>query len=1226
MANPFDVGTDPFTAALQHARAGYAGKSRAALMEPKSDDHLAATKADVPDAVNLDNPSAFESILKTVGLPGYGIRNLLKGNVEGTARNLADFISSPLRAILPGDQSSWELSRKEDLPEFSDVIGGMEPGLAKTGVDLLGNIATDPFSLLGVGEFSAAAKAAKAANVALKAATATKDAAKIAEAAKAVEVANDALKASRAAGETKSALGLGKAPFMAPALEIPGSASALEAAGRGIKAVTPPIVTQGLNLLKRTAGAVKVADWARPIIAKAEAVSGGTSDAQVAALQDALKGMTEDEGRKLFGAIQNVEREGGLQTAGGVAKPLYDESGLTAPYRATQDVLSRTASNPLDIPALSHSDISLPIRGSKVQETIDPLSQMLGRSPVKATTAEKIGPLLDEPGNFGLSVSDPRFVQGIELANRMVTSPISDALSDRALRAMIYSSGEISPELRAEVQGMTRPELLEMTGPAGEKITPNIPATAKGLPTTGASGPAGGKPIPSVSRTGAEMADVTAATNMAQGGTVPELQKVGAADLPDASSTWGTDAEHVANIVQGLQKQGVQGPQLEKLTKAATKWVEMTRTAFGDLVKAGSFEAPVGRDLTRESPRYAMRMFSGPESEIEQALGKATGTPSAAKATKLKPGQSVADYLNENPTSVLESNLALMGAKRAGQQASMMGRTTLAKDLVEKYGAQAEAKIRAVPSADATGRFIPEADRIAQSGMTEAEQAAYKARWSPLYKAGSEGSDLGKAAMKVIEEVGKEDPETAKVLLSAYSGLPPRGWLSQGLANVNNLFKPYATAGAFIPRINFNVRNVIGNTTQIGMNPESRSQTVRAVKNITSNIWRSIDDGLEQLTGSRILRSDNEFAQFNDALAAGKGSREATAALIQNPRLREAYLSGVITDGFARSELLANQMTRTGWSKKWRDIRDWPAHIAKGAEQRSRLTLFDGLRNEGKSIEDAARITQDSLFNYNISSTENRTAREAIPFFMYSAKSVPLMAKFLAEKPAAAVGLNALYSQSDNNTNPVPPWAQSGINIPLGKGETGNPQYLSSLGLPFDILSQIPNPSDNLGNIIAQTRQGILGQANPAIKTLIAAGGGNDPRTGQAFLSNDRTPAALQAFGLPERGDLARYFNAATSTGVVQPLAAPLQALSSLLDKRQSIPVAALNTLTGMKVIDVDEQQALRQILEDAIRRDPSIKSSANYYQLSKTPEGSALLQKLQDIRKQLKAKRQSQP
>ena len=108
-----------------------------------------------------DQPSAFSSILKYAGRPAYALRNLLKGNVEGAARQAADFLGDAADAIIPGD---WipEISRKQDSPEASDLFGGMEPGLAKTGVDIVGGILTDPLSFVGGGLFSAAEKGAAA--------------------------------------------------------------------------------------------------------------------------------------------------------------------------------------------------------------------------------------------------------------------------------------------------------------------------------------------------------------------------------------------------------------------------------------------------------------------------------------------------------------------------------------------------------------------------------------------------------------------------------------------------------------------------------------------------------------------------------------------------------------------------------------------------------------------------------------------------------------------------------------------------------------------------------------------------------------------------------------------------------------------------------------------------------------------------------------------------------
>ena len=178
--------------------------------------------------------------------------------------------------------------------------------------------------------------------------------------------------------------------------------------------------------------------------------------------------------------------------------------------------------------------------------------------------------------------------------------------------------------------------------------------------------------------------------------------------------------------------------------------------------------------------------------------------------------------------------------------------------------------------------------------------------------------------------------------------------------------------------------------------------------------------------------------------------------------------------------------------------------------------------------------------------------------------------------------------------------------------------------MPFEQLSKLPNPSGDPGDFLADTKQDIVAQSSPLIKLGVAAFGGNDPRTGDPFMSNDRAPAVARSLGFAEHSEPARWWNAGVSTGFpgFAQAGATLTTLGKLLDERQSVPVAALNALTGLKIVSVDEQQAMRQMLQDAIRRDPSIKSSANYFQLEKTPEGAALLKKLQEVRKALRDKK----
>lgn len=98
----------------------------------------------------LSRPSAFESALTWAGRPGYAVRDILTGNLEGAGRQLADIPLEAIDALLPGDLIP-AISRPEDYAEGSDLVGGMEPGLKRTVADIGLGIATDPLTYLSFG-------------------------------------------------------------------------------------------------------------------------------------------------------------------------------------------------------------------------------------------------------------------------------------------------------------------------------------------------------------------------------------------------------------------------------------------------------------------------------------------------------------------------------------------------------------------------------------------------------------------------------------------------------------------------------------------------------------------------------------------------------------------------------------------------------------------------------------------------------------------------------------------------------------------------------------------------------------------------------------------------------------------------------------------------------------------------------------------------------------------
>lgn len=678
--------------------------------------------------------------------------------------------------------------------------------------------------------------------------------------------------------------------------------------------------------------------------------------------------------------------------------------------------------------------------------------------------------------------------------------------------------------------------------------------------------------------------------------------------------------QQVANIVDALRQSGIEGDQLERLSAAAQQWVQHTGGSFRELVERGAFTAPEG-DLAKASPQYVQATWERPDAG--EAIFGRTSRPKASKAAVYRTPEEIADAINRGEQ--ISEDLVQAAAGRASQQPQMLSKATAARGMVERFAKSAEEKLAKLPPSD-----LGEAERYAAAGLTDAEQQALAARGSALYQAGGESSDLAKAANSVLKELstkGSEfyDPETAEALRAVYEGLKPREGLMKVLAGSNRLFKKFATAGAFIPRLNFSVRNVLtGGTWQALSNPQARPGLGALIKEAPRLLIRSMDDGLEALTGTRLLRSENEFAAANEALRQSGGVVDDAIRLMPDGPVKEAFEDGVILGGFIDSEQLGRAMSTKGWKKWIRDLRDWPAEIAKGSEQRMRFAVYKALRDRGIPRQEAARTVMDTFFDYSVSSAANRAARDVIPFFQFTAKSIPQTLKFLKEQPAVAGAIRPLYTQDDPD-RPVPPWMSRMPIVPVGESPEGDPQYLTSFGLPFETLGTIPNLTGKLGDILPQIRQGVVGQANPALKTAIGALSGTDPYFGTPFGSYDKAPELLQALGVPERGDIGRLYQALAGTGAIQPFSGPVNYLSGFLDQDKSSADALLSALTGSQVRTVDEDQALRQIIQDQLRRNPAVGQFVSYYQNQDDPDTQALIDALNAAKKRIRERRKAE-
>lgn len=661
---------------------------------------------------------------------------------------------------------------------------------------------------------------------------------------------------------------------------------------------------------------------------------------------------------------------------------------------------------------------------------------------------------------------------------------------------------------------------------------------------------------------------------------------------------FGNKAEQMALIDARLSKLNLDPVKAQQVRSVAERVSDFTSGLWKQ--GAESADAPIfgnrtldaaGNAAARAPDQFPLDYIPRQWEEVAAKEAPIGGLGSAIKARSVGQGQELLDYM-----------------KSSGKEL-----TGGLPDLLGNYGQN----IGRLTQSAAIGRGV--------QGLAQAGKLAVSPETLAKIKTGTAlADDEFRGAMGGIiddlKSAGKT--EDAEVLEAAFRGLPPRGDFMKALSGVNGIFKKFATSGAFIPRINFSVRNAVGAAAQTAANQEARGQTGLVAASIVGNTLKSMGDGLRKLGVKWVPES--EFKPIDDAILTSGGRVDDAISRISDPSLREAFAHGILDNTFVRTEDLIADTARTGWWKKFQDIRDWPQAIAQGMEQRLRFTLFKGLRQSGKSPEEASRIVTEAMYDYTPTSVSNRTARDFLPFFQFSAKAVPQSFNALKENPWLIPAVRPLFGGDDES--PMPAYLSKQMSIPTGTDEEGNPTYLTSLGLPLESLGMIPNPSDDLSEFARQLRQNVIGSSSPILKTAYGAVTGVDPTFGSTFASYNKTPEIAQEFGAPETSEAGRIYNAIAGTGLIQPIASPVNTISGLFDDRQGALMTGLNTLTGLRNTSVDEDATLRRLLADYLRSNPNVQQFTSFYQGSPDEENQALLNQLKEIQARMKLKRMASP
>jgi hypothetical protein len=569
---------------------------------------------------------------------------------------------------------------------------------------------------------------------------------------------------------------------------------------------------------------------------------------------------------------------------------------------------------------------------------------------------------------------------------------------------------------------------------------------------------------------------------------------------------------------------------------------------------------------------YLQRIFSheDPGTAAEAAMGQ----PSAVKGTKLQTPEDIVGFLNSKAGKGVsyERDLGKRLAKRADQQGLLAERAEIGKHVFGKDFKYADGEMR--------GQVV-----------------------------------------KNIEGMAKASPEDAQVLLDHFKGLDPRGSITTALAGMNGMFKKFAVYGAFIPKFGAAVRNKMSGVWQAVADPGARDVAGGQVRRLGSDLYGALTDGLEQGFGIKMPKDalGRKLKAIDEAFDNSGGVAENAFKHMENAGHDDvaALMRAGISDGYVRSEDLLKEMARTGWKKGFNNILNWPGSIFRGVEDRMRLGMGLDLMARGKTAEEAAKITSDSLYSYAIASKENRAARDIIPFFQFSAKAIPQTAKFMAEKPVVATALASAMAQSGGD-GALYPYMEGKLNVPIGRDEQGNDQYVSGFGLPFESLGQIPNPSGSLQDFGRDVKRNVIGSSNPLIKTAFSVASGQDPYFETPFGSYDKVPLIGSA------GGPGRLYNEVASTGLIQPLTQPLTIAGKLADDRHGAGTKALDLLTGANVVSVDPDVALQQQLQQSLQTNPAVQQYRGFFNQSKDPQTQALLEAFKAAKSRVKAKRQA--
>ena len=307
-----------------------------------------------------------------------------------------------------------------------------------------------------------------------------------------------------------------------------------------------------------------------------------------------------------------------------------------------------------------------------------------------------------------------------------------------------------------------------------------------------------------------------------------------------------------------------------------------------------------------------------------------------------------------------------------------------------------------------------------------------------------------KAGWHVLEGLGVQiPPEMAAIMMPNIDRLANRaewGMFRRAYMEYHQAFKTYATMST-----GFLVRNAMSATfmnSVAGVSTENMRLGLQATKALRKH-------GVSGWLGPKGLNITDpaEIKMWEDALRGAEATGRGIA---------DDFKSPIISGGAGHKALQKVQKNR---------VTDWFAKGNDFVERAVRLPMALDTLKSGGSFDDAVYRISRYHFDYTDLSAMDETAKQFIPFWIWTTKNLPLQWTEQLLRPSSYNAYRQLQER-----NPV-------------TGDIAQPQWLSEsgpMGLFNDWLLNPDMPMSRMGSTSKKlvTFSGLLGQANPLIKLI----------------------------------------------------------------------------------------------------------------------------------------------